>query len=99
MFANPMSHQDSLCPIANHRDKKVSYAIIMGKLKELELIAGLINDLSPDDLYVDAGAVVNGGTTVGKFPTKLITLLIKHIVGAVKIDLENIKDMAEAVCN
>lgn len=99
MFKNPTHHKDSLCPIANNRDKKVSYAIIMGRLKELELVAGTLNDLSPDDLYASGTAVAGGGTTVGKFPTKLITILIKHIVGSIIVDLDNTKNIAEAVCN
>lgn len=98
MFTNPMSHKSSLCPIVQNRDKKVSYAIIMGRLSELELVAGTLNDLSPDDLYASGTAVAGGGTTVGKFPTKLITILIKHIVGSIKVNLENTKSIAEAVC-
>ncbi len=44
-------------------------------------------------------AVAGGGTTVGKFPTKLITISIKHIVGSIIVDLDNTKNIAEAVCN
>ena len=67
-------------------------------VKRIELFVGLLNDASPDDLHVSATAVAGGGATVSKYPTKAITLLIKHVVGSVKVYLENTKDIATAVC-
>ena len=98
LFTAPMNYRNELCPLVNYPEEKVKLAVVMAIVKRLELFAGLLNDASPDDLHVSATAVAGGGTTVSKFPTKGITLIIKHVVGSVKVYLENTKVIAEAVC-
>lgn len=98
LMVAPMSHQASLCPLVNDKGIKVSYAVVMAVLNRVMLDVNLLNDLSPDDLYASGTAVAGGGTTVGKFPTKFITLTIKRIVEGIKVNLENTNSIAEAVC-
>jgi hypothetical protein len=98
LFTAPMNYTNELCPLVNDPEEKVKLAVVMAIVKRLELFVGLLNDASPDDLHVSATAVAGGGATVSKFPTKGITLIIKHVVGSVKVYLENTKDIATAVC-
>jgi hypothetical protein len=98
LMSSPMSHQTSLCPLVNDKKTKVSYAVVMAILNRMVLDISLANDLSPDDLYASGTAVAGGGTTVGKFPTKFITLTTKRLIEGVKVNLESANSIAQAVC-
>jgi hypothetical protein len=97
MIESPELHKAKLCPLVNDKKTKVTYTVLMAKLKLLSMKLDYVNDLIPDDMTVVVNVVGGGGTNVPS-PVKPITGFFKYIKDRIIQRLENAHDIASVVC-
>ena len=98
LMSAPEQHQVSLCPIVNDKNTQVSYQVVKARIAMLAINLDFVNEITPDDLNISVTVVGGGGTTVSKFPAKYVTQALKSLADRMGQRLENIHDIAEAVC-
>lgn len=97
MLTDPETYRGELCPLTNDRTVKVTYSIIMARLKLLAVKLDYVNEMIPSEITVTAVAVGGGGTSVPN-PTKAISQTIKMIGDSMIQRLENADDIATTIC-
>ena len=98
LLKHPLDHEAEICPLVEHGATRVTYAMLMARLKILNIKLDAANELMPDSVLINVNVLGGAGTNI-PFPAKPVSQIIKLIGESVELWLETSKDMAEIVCS
>jgi len=97
VLSNPQSYQNDFCNF--QEDHKIRRAVIKVVLGQLSVIVGVIKDVVPRDLDVDAEVVGEGaGGTITAHPAYIIASVMDVIITWVKEDVDDYETIGGALC-